>query len=243
MKINVHAGHNPDGKIACGAVGHIKESTQARKVKKYVIKYLRAAGHTVYDCTCKNGTSQSDVLNKIGKLQNAHTVDLDVSIHFNSGTGDSKGNGTTTGTEVLVYNSSSKSNAIAKNICAEIAKLGFKNRGVKYRTDLYVLNHTSIVKSNALLIECCFVDDADDVKLYSAKKMAQAIVVGILNSYDIYKCKTAKKISTFNSSGKRTGTISKGSTCNINKVAFINRYIMGHRKKADNWIKLKYTKL
>ena len=27
MKINVHAGHNPDGKIACGAVGLIKEST------------------------------------------------------------------------------------------------------------------------------------------------------------------------------------------------------------------------
>ncbi len=27
MKINVHAGHNPDGKIACGAVGLKKEST------------------------------------------------------------------------------------------------------------------------------------------------------------------------------------------------------------------------
>ena len=49
MKINVHAGHNPDGKIACGAVGLIKESTQARKVKNYVIKYLKVAGHTVYD--------------------------------------------------------------------------------------------------------------------------------------------------------------------------------------------------
>ena len=34
MKINVHAGHNPDGKIDCGAVGLIKESTEARKVKK-----------------------------------------------------------------------------------------------------------------------------------------------------------------------------------------------------------------
>lgn len=34
MKFNVHAGHNPDGKIACGACGLIKESTEARKVKK-----------------------------------------------------------------------------------------------------------------------------------------------------------------------------------------------------------------
>ena len=47
MKFNVHAGHNPDGKIACGACGLIKESTEARKVKKEVVKLLRAKGHTV----------------------------------------------------------------------------------------------------------------------------------------------------------------------------------------------------
>lgn len=33
MKINVHAGHNPDGKVSCGAIGLIKESTEAKKVK------------------------------------------------------------------------------------------------------------------------------------------------------------------------------------------------------------------
>lgn len=32
MKINIHAGHNEDGKIACGAIGIIKESTEARRV-------------------------------------------------------------------------------------------------------------------------------------------------------------------------------------------------------------------
>ena len=37
MKINVHAGHNPDGKVACGAVGLIKESTEVRAVKDKVI--------------------------------------------------------------------------------------------------------------------------------------------------------------------------------------------------------------
>ena len=47
MKINIHAGHNPDGKIACGAVGLIKESTEARVVKDNVIQYLKKAGHTV----------------------------------------------------------------------------------------------------------------------------------------------------------------------------------------------------
>ena len=41
MRINVHAGHNPDGKIACGAIGIIKESTEARKVVKELKKILR----------------------------------------------------------------------------------------------------------------------------------------------------------------------------------------------------------
>ena len=157
MKINVHAGHNPDGKIACGAVGLIKESTQSRKVKGYVIKYLKAAGHTVYDCTCNNGTSQSDVLNRIGTKCNAHMVDLDVSIHFNSGANDRNGNGKNTGTEVYVYDKSSDSYKAAENICKEISKLGFANRGVKTRTDLYVLNHTAPARKKALLVECCFV--------------------------------------------------------------------------------------
>ena len=31
MRINIHAGHNPDGKIACGAVGLIRESTEAKR--------------------------------------------------------------------------------------------------------------------------------------------------------------------------------------------------------------------
>ena len=84
MIINVHAGHNPDGKVACGAVGVIKESTEARKVKDEVIRLLKAAGHTVYDCTVNDGTSANDVLVKIVKKCNTHKADLDVSIHFQS---------------------------------------------------------------------------------------------------------------------------------------------------------------
>jgi len=176
MIINVHAGHNPDGKVACGAVGLIKESTEARRVKDEVIRQLRQLGHTVYDCTCENGTSQNDVLKKIVKKCNAHTADLDISIHFNSGAADKKGNGKTTGTEVFVYSSTSVAKYYAEKICQAIAKLGFRNRGVKYSTGLYVLKKT---KAPAMLIECCFVDDADDVGLYSVYSMASAIVKGI----------------------------------------------------------------
>lgn len=178
MRYNVHAGHNPDGLVACGATGLIKESTEARKVKDEVIRLLRAEGETVYDCTVNDGHSQSDVLDKIVNLSKRNEVDYEVSIHFNSGADDEKGNGKTTGVEVLVYNTGdiaeTKGNAICKNISSD---LGLKNRGIKVRPDLAVLRRT---KAPAMLVECCFVDDLDDVKVYNYKVMARAIVKGLL---------------------------------------------------------------
>lgn len=176
MRINLHAGHNPDGKVACGAAGFIQESTEARKVKNEVISQLRQLGHTVYDCTCDNGTSQADVLTKIVKACNAHDVDLDVSIHFNAGAGDAAGNGKTTGVEAYVYSGTSQAKPYATAVCDAVAKLGFRDRGVKTSTSLYVLKHTT---APAMLIECCFVDDRDDVQLYDYQSMASAIVYGI----------------------------------------------------------------
>lgn len=177
MIFNIHAGHNPDGKVACGAVGLIRESTEARNVKNEVIRQLQLLGHTVYDCTVDNGTGQGDVLSKIVSKCNSHTVDLDVSIHFNSPAKDYKGNGQTTGTECYIYSSgSTKAKQYAEWICANISSLGFKNRGVKAKPSLYFLKHT---KAQAVLIEVCFVDDADDVSHYNAFMVASAIVTAI----------------------------------------------------------------
>lgn len=176
MKINVHAGHNPDGKTACGAAGLIRESTEARKVKEELIRILRQSGHTVYDCTVSNGKNQTDILQKITAKCNAHKADLDISIHFNAGAGDPKGNGKTTGTEIYVYSKSSKSYPYAQRVQDAICQLGFKNRGVKINPSLYILRKTA---APAMLIECCFVDDKDDVKQYSFQTMAAAIAEGI----------------------------------------------------------------
>lgn len=180
MVINVHAGHNPDGRVACGAIGIIRESTEARNVKNEVIRQLKAMGHTVYDCTCENGLSASNVLcNIVGKC-NAHAVDLDVSIHFNAGAKDNAGNGQTTGVEAYIYSDTSKAKPYAEKIVKAIAALGFKNRGVKINKKLYVLGHT---KAPAMLLECCFVDDKDDVAMYDYKSMADSIVYGITGQH------------------------------------------------------------
>ena len=171
MIINVHAGHNPDGKIACGAVGYIKESTEARNVKNNLILELRNRGHIVYDCTCDNGISQNDVLKKIVKKTNTVKANIDISIHFNSMANKDPGNGKTTGTEVWIYPGSSLKTQ-AQNVCNNISALGYKNRGVKYSTSLYYLKNC---KNPAMLIEVCFVNDMDDIRIYNSKNIAKAI--------------------------------------------------------------------
>lgn len=179
MNFTVHAGHNPDNKVACGAIGLIKESTENRNVKNEVIRLLKEEGHTVYDCTVENGTSVSDIVNKqVSKMNSYSDIDLHISIHFNSGANDKTGNGKSTGVEVLVYNISGTKYDTAKRICSKIEGLGYKNRGVKVRNNLGVLSKT---KAQALLVECCFVDDKYDIDLYNYKRIAKAIVEGVLN--------------------------------------------------------------
>ena len=180
-KVTVHAGHNPSGKIACGASDLLDESTEARWVAKKVIKLLRKNGIKAVNCTVNNGTSQSDILHKIcAKCNAVADAGLHISIHLNSGSNDKNGDGRTAGTEVLLTRNVDDKGEIAKRICNQMAKLGFTNRGVKTRTDLYFLNHT---KAPALLVEVCFVDDKDDYMLYKADRMdvARAVAQAVIN--------------------------------------------------------------
>lgn len=262
MNINVSAGHGKDGEVGCGAVGLIKESTEARKVKNLVIKYLKAEGHTVNDCTVDVGKDANDILKKIVKKCNAHDVDLDVSIHFNSGVSDKKGNDKTTGTEVLIYNAKSKAYDEAKRVCDKIAKLGFKNRGIKLRSDLYFLNSTN---APAMLIEVCFVDDKDDVELYekNVDKIAKAIVEGIQNKAIKKETTTKKeevKTSTFKEyrvkidtevlkirkgAGTKYGTngsVKKGEVYTIVDEKYNGKTLWGKLKSGRGYISLGYTK-
>ena len=180
-KATVHAGHNPSGKIACGASDLLDESTEARWITKKVIKLLKKNGIKAVNCTVNNGTSQGDVLRKICDKCNAVAdADLHISIHFNSGRGDKTGDGKVGGTEVLLTKDADNKGDIAKRVCNQMVKLGFTDRGVKVNTGLYFLNHT---KAPALLVEVCFVDDKDDYMLYSADRIdvAHAIARAVIN--------------------------------------------------------------
>lgn len=167
---NVHGGHS----LKCrGASGLLDEVNEDRAVKNKLIELLRANGYTVYDCTDDYGTTQSENLSSIVSKCNSHTVDLDISIHLNSGRNDRVGDGKCGGVEVYGYDDRIYGVAyrIAENI-ANTLGIGFHGAPVKYNTSLYVLRKT---RAKAVLIECCFVDDRDDANRWDSTKCAMAI--------------------------------------------------------------------
>ena len=160
---NVHAGHS----LKCRGVSDLlDEVTEDRKVKNKLIELLRANGDTVYDCTDDYSTTQSANLSSIVSKCNAHNVDLDISIHLNSARNDRVGDGKCGGVEVYGYDDRIYGVAykIAENI-ANTLGIGFHGAPVKYNKELYVLRKT---RAKAILIECCFVDDRDDVSRWDS---------------------------------------------------------------------------
>jgi N-acetylmuramoyl-L-alanine amidase len=238
MRINVHGGHS----LKCrGASGYLDEVNEDRKVKNRVIELLRANGHTVYDCTDDNSTSQNANLRAIVNKCNSHSVDLDVSIHLNAGGG--------TGTEVYVYSNSSKAKDEATRIAEKVSNtLGIRNRGVKTKTNLYVLRKTS---SPALLIECCFVDNATDKAHWNVEKCAKAIVEGILNK-SVETSNTSNNVNYIVEVTADVLHVRKEPTTNSSIVMNVKkpyRYTIveerngwGRLKSNVGWIKLSYTK-
>lgn len=181
---SVHAGHGKQDSKSCGASTNLlKESVANREVKNELIKILKEQREvkSVFDDTVDYPSNQSDCINKIVANINSHkNLDLAVSIHFNSGRNDLVGDNSIGGFEVIVNNNSGAKIEIARRMCAKMKSLGFRDRGVKINTALGVLK----CKPQALLVEVCFVDDKDDVKLYEklgSKAVAKALAESILN--------------------------------------------------------------
>ena len=184
MRITVHAGHAAPGHLYIGAVGFCSESVVDREITKYVIRDLRAAGHEVSDCTVDSGLSQSNIITKIKKNINAFKdADVNVSIHLNALNKKTVKDGKTTGVECCVYDA--KKPSAASLICLNIANLGFKNRGIKQRTDLGVLKGITNGGDN-ILIECFFCNDEDDFNVYrkvGGEAIAKAISKALMDYY------------------------------------------------------------
>lgn len=167
MKIAVAGGHS---KAAPGAVGHINEYVEDRKVAAALIDELKARGHAVVNCSNEKTTQGAELAEEC-RLANASGADLFVAIHFNAGGG--------TGAEVWHYTSSSAAKNYAAKVSAAVAsKLGLRNRGAKGSTGLYVLKRTSMT---AILVEVCFVDTKADADAYN-RAGYQAVAAAIADA-------------------------------------------------------------
>lgn len=167
MKILIHPGHNPDGKVACGAVGILKESTCARNIARII----QEMAPDVEVFSIEDGKSQSDVLNRIVAKINAEKCDLSISIHLNAASTNAA-----EGVEAYVWNPEDKSLLavkVAERWLDYMEHLGYRNRGVKSGKTLRVINATNC---SSVLLECGFVTNARDCQLFDAGNIANAIL-------------------------------------------------------------------
>lgn len=169
MKIWIDAGHG--GKDSGAFVDGVAEKDVVLSICLLLQERLEGAGLTV------EMTRRTDVYDTVmarAAMANDWKADLFVSVHANAATSTQAN-----GTEVLAYRADGPSATLAADIAAAIAEqLSLKNRGVKVRQDLAVLNST---KMPAVLVETAFLSNDKERKslVEQPKAYAEAIATGI----------------------------------------------------------------
>ena len=127
---------------------------------------------------------ENDPLSEEIRECNAFAPDLAVDIHNNAGGGD--------GAEVFHHYGGGKGKTLAENIIAEIVKVGQNSRGIKTRKNSQGKDYYGFIRevsAPAVIVECAFVDNAEDIKVLSteAKRqaMGEAIAKGVLSTLGI----------------------------------------------------------
>lgn len=153
MSVVISSGHS---KYVRGASDELDEVNEARRVVDRLAELLMSRDIKVATFHDDASKTQSENLNRITAFHNSQIRDLDISVHFNAYVECSG----PMGTEVLYVTQ----DELAVKMSTAIAEAGeFKNRGAKYRSDLYFLNGT---EKPAILIEVCFVDSEADAALF-----------------------------------------------------------------------------
>lgn len=216
MKILLIAGHGgspyDSGAVGCGYT----EAVETRRMATAIAPLLRNYGFEVVMYDQKNDAYK--VLKNGGSLP-LSGVSYVIELHLNAAANDPKGNSKTTGVEVLVHTGETGI-TVEQAICRRIAALGFTSRGVKRRSDLLVMNTVHRKGISHALIETCFVDDADDMKLYKAKfyAIAHAIADGVAEGFG----KTVQKEDDEVTQKKTVSIDGKNYTCDVIEKAGYN---------------------
>lgn len=175
MNLLLISGHGAGDPGAVGTYNwkQYREADEARKVTAELQRLLREyADVTIYP-TDRNAFADhtKGTLAAVAKFRK---YDYVLEVHFNALRQDIR-DGSTKGTEIYVTTKAEDTNvetAILRNVSA----VGLRNRGVK-RKNWSVIQTAKNAGVPAALLEICFIDDPDDMAVYTAK--FQQIVEGI----------------------------------------------------------------
>lgn len=243
MKIINNNGHTLSG-LGSGAIGYLNESVCTRQIGKYFTEGLRSLGHTVYDVTIDKSSSYLyEAVNKANKYK----ADYAISHHLNC-----SDNAEANGVEVWIYDLKDKETYnVAKKICDELAKLGFRNRGVKESKAFY-WNRKNINKS--ILIEYLFCSNKKDCSLYNPQKLANSVIYALTNNLPITSNKlpivndpSPKKHLNGNYDTKGMVVNTNGEALNVRAERNVNSNVIGKLNEGtiveldyciDNWFSI-----
>ncbi len=178
MKLLLISGHGAgDPGAVCGSY---READETRKMTAAVAGYLEGMAEVTIYPTDRNAYEDS----KKGTL---HAIagfaqyDYVLEIHFNAFQ-DSAVDGKRKGSEIYWVLDEPK----ARTILDSVVRLGFPDRGTKVQS-LAVINAAKSKGVPAALLEICFLDDADDMALYTDDRqaVARAIAGGIAKAFNL----------------------------------------------------------
>lgn len=227
MKILLDMGHTLSG-ADTGAEGCGRREQDCTREIGYKVKAkLESLGHTVVVCSKDSCSSLNDSLSYRANTANNAGGDLYLAIHLNAF------NGAAYGTEVYTYGG--KEFIEAKNVLANIVALGYRNRGIKDGSHLYVIRNTSM---KSMLIECCFIDNQSDMNRYDADNFANAIVKGITgetidNMHEDVKPSQPSSNEDYSCQGKY-GVVT-GEGVRLRDGASTNSNVLGYANKGEKF--------
>ena len=185
-KIFIDAGHG--GKDPGAVNGNVFEKDIALKIALKLNKILKSRG---FETQLSRTIDVFVELNERAEKANKFNADIFVSVHLNSAA-----NTEANGIETLVYSYDGQNKKLGDNIQnALIAATKAKNRGVKERPELVVLNST---KMPAVLIEVGFISNTNEKNLLVAdsyqNKIAGAIADGISKYFGLGVTKVVNSV-------------------------------------------------
>lgn len=183
MKLLLISGH---GAGDPGAVsGVFQEAVETRRVADAVAQRLKGYCEVTRYSAERNAFDdfRTGQLNKQVPLS---SFDYVLEIHFNASAASPK-DGKTKGVEIFVPTAATETTA-EEGICRAVAAVGLTNRGLK-QYNWAVINAAHRAGVRSALLEVCFIDDPDDMLVYTTKfdAVTKAIADAIITQFSLKK--------------------------------------------------------